>query len=68
MKKNPDAISSEFEDLDVNNVETTLKSVGVQLRDATGQIRNFDDIIVDLGSKWDGLSRNAQRYVATIAA
>lgn len=68
MKKNPDAISSEFEDLDVNKVETALKSVGVQLRDATGQIRNFDDIIVDLGNKWDGLSRNAQRYVATIAA
>jgi hypothetical protein len=38
------------------------------LRDATGQIRDFDDIIVDLGEKWDGLSRNAQRYVATIAA
>lgn len=59
---------SEFEDLDVNKVETALKSVGVQLRDATGQIRDFDDIIVDLGEKWDELSRNAQRYVATIAA
>lgn len=69
MKKNISGTDeSEFEDLDVNKVETALKSVGVQLRDTTGQIRDFDDIIVDLGGKWDTLSRNAQRYVATIAA
>ena len=42
LKKNPEEISSEFEDLDVNKVETALKTVGVQLRDATGQIRDFD--------------------------
>lgn len=69
MKQNISGTAeSEFDDLDVNKVETALKSVGVQLRDATGQIRDFDQVIVDLGGKWDGLSRNAQRYVATIAA
>jgi hypothetical protein len=32
------------------------------------KLETFDKIIVDLGTKWDGLSRNSQRYVATIAA
>lgn len=38
------------------------------LRDSTGQFRDFDDVIMELSSKWDGLDRNTQRYIATIAA
>lgn len=55
--------------VDVNKVDTALKTVGVQLRDSlTGQFRDLDDVFLELASKWDTLDRNTQRYVATIAA
>lgn len=54
--------------VDANKVERALKSAGVALRDANGQFRDFDDVILELSSKWDGLDRNTQRYIATIAA
>lgn len=59
---------SEFEDLDYNKVDKALKSVGVSLKDATGQFRNLDEVFMELSQKWDTLDRNTQRYVATIAA
>lgn len=59
---------SEFEDLDYNKVDKALKSVGVSLKDATGQFRNLDQVFIELSEKWDTLDRNTQRYVATIAA
>ena len=59
---------SEFDDLDYNKVDKALKSVGVSLKDATGQFRNMDDVLLELSGKWKGLDRNSQRYIATIAA
>lgn len=59
---------SEFDDLDYNKVDKALKSVGVSLKDATGQFRNLDDVFLELSAKWDTLDRNSQRYIATIAA
>ena len=54
--------------VDANKVEKALKTAGVALRDVNGQFRDFDDVILELSSKWDGLDRNTQRYIATIAA
>ena len=69
LKKNvAGTADSEFEDLDYNKVDTALKSVGVSLKDATGQFRNLDDVFMELSAKWDTLDRNSQRYIATIAA
>lgn len=59
---------SEFEDLDYNKVDKALKSVGVSLKDTTGQFRDLDQVFLELSGKWDTLDRNTQRYVATIAA
>lgn len=59
---------SEFEDLDYNKVDKALKSVGVSLKDTTGQFRDLDQVFIELSEKWDTLDRNTQRYVATIAA
>ena len=53
---------SEFDDLDYNKVDKALKSVGVSLKDASGQFRNLDDVFLELASKWDTLDRNSQRY------
>ena len=59
---------SEFDDLDYNKVDTALKSVGVSLKDASGQFRDLDDVFLELSQKWNTLDRNSQRYIATIAA
>ena len=58
----------EIELADINKVDTALKTVGVSLLDTAGQIRNLDDVFMELSSKWDSLDRNTQRYIATIAA
>lgn len=59
---------SEFEDLNLNKVDKALKSVGVQLKDSTGQFRNLDEVLLELSSIWQTLDRNTQRYIATTAA
>lgn len=55
--------------VDANKVETALKTIGVALRDnVTGEFRNLGDVLLEVSSKWDGLSINQQRYISTIAA
>lgn len=69
LKKNiAGTAESEFEDLDYNKVDTALKSVGVSIKDTTGQFRNLDEVFLELSEKWNTLDRNSQRYIATIAA
>ena len=61
-------VDSEGEAIDYNKVDTALKSVGISIKDAQGQFRNFDDVIFELSEKWDTLDKNTQRYIATIMA
>lgn len=69
LKKSPDEIGEvDGEMIDANAIEGALRSVGVSLRDAGGQFRELDDVFLELSSKWDGLDKNTQRYIATIAA
>jgi TP901 family phage tail tape measure protein len=69
LKKAPEDIGEvDGEIVDANAIETALRSVGVSLRDAGGQFRELDDVFLELSSKWDGLDKNTQRYIATIAA
>ena len=69
LKKDPSQIGEiEGEIVDANKIETALRSVGVALRDSSGQFRDLDDVFLELSSKWDGLDKNTQRYIATIAA
>lgn len=58
----------EIELIDINRVDTALKTIGISLLDTAGQIRDLDDVFYELSAKWDGLDRNTQRYIATIAA
>jgi TP901 family phage tail tape measure protein len=58
----------EIELADINKVDTALKSIGISLLDTAGQIRDLDDVFMELSSKWDDLDRNTQRYIATQAA
>lgn len=69
LKKSPDEIGEvDGEIVDANQIESALRSVGVSLRDTSGQFRDLDDVFMELSSKWDSLDKNTQRYIATIAA
>ena len=69
LKKDPSEIGEvEGEIVDANAIEKALRSVGVSLRDTSGQFRELDEVFLELSSKWDGLDKNTQRYIATIAA
>ena len=69
LKKSPDEIGEiDGEIVDANAIETALRSVGVSLRDSSGQFRELDDVFMELSSKWNTLDKNTQRYIATIAA
>lgn len=69
LKKDPSEIGEvDGEVVDANKIETALRTAGVALRDANGSFRDFDDVILELSSKWDSLNKNTQRYIATVAA
>lgn len=55
-------------EVSVNKIEEALKTAGVALRDTTGQMRNLDDVFIELASRWDSLDTLQQRYIATQAA
>lgn len=61
-------VDSEGEEIDYNKVDTALKSVGISIKDAQGQFRDFDEVIFELSENWDSLDKNTQRYIATIMA
>ena len=68
LKTNVADSGEDLGSMDFNKVDKALKSVGVQLKDTTGSFRNLDEVFLELSSKWDSLTRNQQRYIATIAA
>lgn len=66
FKEDPNATNEDGND--VNKVDAALKSVGIQLLDATGEMRDLGEVIDELGIKWKGLSRNTKAYLATMIA
>lgn len=54
--------------MDINNVETQLAYVGIALRDANGELRSTEDVLNDLGAKWETLNSNQQAAVAKALA
>ena len=69
LKKNPnELVEVDGEQVDANKIETALRSVGVALRDSNSEFRKLDDVFLDLAKRWDSLTVNEQRYIATMAA
>ena len=69
MKASPSTLLNvDGEEVAFNKVDTALKSVGISIKDASGQFRDFDDVIMELAAKWDSLDNNTQRYIATVMA
>lgn len=55
-------------DTDVNNVETQLAYVGIALKDVNGELRSTQDVLDELGKKWDMLNSNQQAAIAKALA
>lgn len=55
-------------DTDINNVETQLKYVDIALRNTSGELRSTEEVLDELGKKWDTLSKNQQAAVAKALA
>ena len=54
--------------IDVNKVQTALRTAGIDMRKYfLGEV-GLDDIFMELASKWDSLTTMQQRYIATQAA
>lgn len=66
MKKDP---GKALEDgISFNKVEEALSTLGIALRDTTGEFRPLQEVFTELGMQWDSLTRNQQAYIATVAA
>lgn len=53
---------------DISNVETTLKSLGIQLRESNQEFRDFDDVLDDVGARWESFSSVQQRAISSAFA
>ena len=54
--------------VNLNKYSQALQTVGVSVLDLNGNLRDADDIIYDLGMKWEGLSRAQQTALAQTVA
>ena len=68
MKTNLTGTDTEGEEYSLNKVDTALQSIGISIHDASGQFRDFDDVILELAESWDTIDKNTQRYIATVMA
>lgn len=55
-------------DTDINRVESQLAYVGIALRDTNGELRSTEDVLDELGKKWDDLNKNQQAAIAKALA
>lgn len=53
---------------DLNNVETQLKYIGIALTDDKGELRSTEDVLDELGKKWQDLNSNQQAAIAKALA
>ena len=52
----------------LNQYSEALDKVGVSIKDANGDLRSMDDILSDLGGRWDTLSKDQQAALAQTVA
>ena len=52
----------------LSDVENTLSSLGIKLRDSGSEFRNFGDILDEVGSNWESYSSVQQRAIASAFA
>lgn len=50
----------------LNRVSSQLQSLGVNVLDASGELRQLDDVIMEVGTQWDSWSQKQQLAVAQL--
>lgn len=53
---------------DLNKYSQALAAVGISIKDQNGQLRSMDDILNDMGSKWQTLNKDQQVALAQTVA
>lgn len=48
--------------------EKALEQIGISIRDASGEMKRADEVLVELSQKWDGLSSAQQQHVGLTIA
>lgn len=52
----------------INDIETALKAVGINIRDTIDHFRDFDEIIQEIANRWDTFSNVQQAGISTSLA
>ena len=60
---NGDAVDDMGED--ISQVESTLRSLGIELRKSETEFRNFDEVLDEVGTRWQEFDSVTQRQIAT---
>ena len=58
----------EGEEIDVNKIQTALRTVGISMDGFFAGTEGLDSVLLKLAEKWDSLDFETQRYIATMAA
>lgn len=53
---------------DLNKYSTALHKVGIEIKDTDGQLKDMDDILDEMGTKWSTWSRDTQTALAQTVA
>lgn len=68
LKLNGEVTDEDGVTTDLNKYSTGLASVGVQIKDANGELKNADVILEEIGAKWKTLDRDQQVALAQTVA
>lgn len=68
MRELTDYGSTLEDGMDVNRVAKAFANIGVEMMDEEGQFRDLEDVLTEVGQKWDTLTTNQKANVAVAAA
>ena len=68
LKLNGEVTDEDGVTTDLNKYSTGLASVGVQIKDANGELKSADTILGEIGAKWKTLDRDQQVALAQTVA
>lgn len=61
-------LDAEGEVLSLNNVEKALTSIGISLREQSGEFKDLQEVIDAMGRRWEDLNSIQKAYLATTIA
>ena len=68
LKLNGEVTDEDGVTTDLNKYSTGLASIGVQIKDANGELKNADTILEEVGEKWKTLDRDQKTALAQTVA